>query len=265
MTEYYDQYKYLLSYINWINLIYVITIIAYTYYWGTILLKKRIHANNFIGHYLRFIIVLPFWILFFINIGKVNLEFIYKDFFNLPTKSFTIDNNLDQQTQYYIIRKKNKNNKWAIQYDINTPFSKPIINIKPGERKTIQFNDKNNVFSYSALILKTPSDSVFHLTAYKDLFVPGIVFAKDIKIKNSPRPIIDFSFEFEFIFILLIGVYASWYYLFKMRQTYSKIIVVIISTLITTYTAFTIYTFYPIFDYFIFSNPDFEILHLLNK
>jgi|GEM_PF-3080748 len=264
MFEFMEEYKYLLSYVNWINFIYLLTIVVYSFYWIGILLKHRIKARNFIEYYFRFLIVLPFWILFIYNVGQVNLEFLYKYVFPVPQKAFTIDNNIGNDTEYYIIRKKSSNGKWAVQYDLNKPMYFPVIDVDVADRKTYYFKDLKGDYSHSALILKTPSDSVFHLIAYKDLYVPGIVFAENIKSKESIRPIMDFSFEFEHIFIVMLATFGIWYYLFLMRRNGSKLFIIIIGSIITLYLVYTLVVFYPTFDYFIFDNPDFEWIHLLN-
>ncbi len=223
-------------YINWVNLFIFIMFFLVLWNWITYFTNFHKRANGIIEHYIRILLPIPFWVVFFIY----NFNFLSPlDFYNNEnslTKEIIIDNNTskDLKLQFIALNTDLNNNEKRHLFNNFENYLSKNYTINKNKRETITFEIDNSKYRNLQIIKIDEDDNLFlygktfainntKLLIFGDEF--GKVPIKPIKFNNS--------YFYKLFIINFMAILSIWYYYFLAFMKKNKKIFMILASIIT--------------------------------
>ncbi len=245
MTEYLNLiYKYL-SYIDWVNLTLLYSIILIFWNWFTLISNFHARANSAFEFYLRHLTIIPFWIIFIIYLfnftSPINFNSLTKTF----PKEIIIENNLknDLELNFY-----GKGKKGYYQLFNNYEnYLNPVFSFDKKTKNKLTFEIDTSLIKY-IYVTKNIDNLNFSYTQAFEVNNTKLILYGDEFVKNPSRKVdLDYSYYYKLMLIFLLAVTSSWYYYFLSFMKKNKKLFMIISISISSIVFIALFLIFRIF------------------
>lgn len=230
--------------INYENLIILVTSMVYLWFWITVWTNYRRRSHSFIEYYLRFFLILPFWLYFIL----VNAEAVDSNRFNFlqkqpVKKEFNIHNNVAHSSFYTLYGQNIKSNKWEFVYPEESYFYFDQRKLDSNSKRTISYLIDSTKYKKLALrYYPEEKQSDVKLGILLSInSVPTEIYSDSINQEIIADLDYDFTYELKKILVYLLALFAIWYHQFVVTQRRKRRAYLPIRILMSLYFLFVIF------------------------
>lgn len=207
--------------IHYENLILLVTAMVYLWFWITVWTDFRKRSRTFIEYYMRFFLILPFWLFFIIENVETALPIHFNTILKETVdKEFIINNNVDQTTFYTLYGHNKQTKMWEYIYENNSYFFFDFIKIEPNIK--VRLNYKIDSTKFDKIMLKYyPENKSSDVDLGIVLNISSVsteVFSR--LINDEILADIDYDYEYQWrkMVLFLLALFALWYHQFVIIQ-----------------------------------------------
>lgn len=228
--------------IHWINSILIGSFVIYFVLWLTLLTGFHKRANSFLEHYLRFLIVVPFWLLFVLN----TIEFIVPNFSTIYLKQpiskkiDIINNSADEAGVSFWLENKADLTWKRIEPGIGW-LSLDLFSVEKGKYKTAEIVLDTSKYSGVLIEYNIPSSDRTYGIKLRANDVPVKIFTDELK--DEILLDLDRNFTYEYYKMLIFGfaIIFLWYHYGLIMRRKRRRRFLIFGGLLTLYCFFCLF------------------------
>jgi hypothetical protein len=232
--------------IFYIYLIYVVVTLFYLIYWTLLFKQIRKNSLNIFELIFKFIIQLPFWLLF-IYFNILNLIPQIPQYFSPPIRmqKLIIENNT-RENQKYVVYLKDTLQNWVSAYPLSHPRFTSKISVP--EKKFIElYYQADSIMPYDRIYIRWLKkdarlrDNISYAKGFKVPSKPIKLYSTDFSDLKLEKLSIDYSAEWNLVYLYLISILGIWYLAILPNDKFWRIFMYCFAGIFSLYSFFYLF------------------------
>lgn len=220
---------------NWVNLILVGSFIVYFILWLTLLTGFHKRANSLPEYLLRNFLIIPFWLLFVLNVLESTVPNLHLNFKETQKKEIEIINQTKESVNFSFFLENTKEKVWKPAYVGFQYFSIDYFNLKAESEVSSYIEIDTSKYDDVLVKMILPDSDRKYGIKIKGNEVPTKLYVSELKDEILLDLDHDFSFQYYKIIVFSMAIFFLWYHYGLLLRKVHRRRFIIFGSLITIY------------------------------
>lgn len=226
--------------------IYAVTAFFYLIYWTLVFKQIRKNALNIFESIFKFILQVPFWLLF-AYYNTTNIVPQIEQYISPPLRmqKVIIENNT-REKQRYVLYLKDTSQTWYPAYPLSHPRLSNMFSLT--EKKSVEYYyQADSLIPFDRIYVrwlkkdKRLSENIAYAKAFKIPSKPIKLYSTDFSDLKLDRLDVSYSTEWNLVFLHLVALIGIWYLAILPNDKFWRIFMYVFAGLLSSFSFFYLY------------------------